>query len=105
MNRELGFCSIRRLQLPPREFQTISQHLHAGSRTGHDATQQAESRPVMDALLALRAGLRGHDFPREVQHLIKEHGVGRPSSWKSPRPRAWRKGIFAIHFKTSPRRR
>jgi hypothetical protein len=60
-----------------RSFQTIPQHLHSRRRAGHDAAKQTERSPVMDALLAFRAGFRDHKLPREVQHLVKEHGVGR----------------------------
>ena len=31
----------------------------------------------MDALLAFWPGLRGHNFSCEIQHLVKEHSVGR----------------------------
>ena len=32
----------------------------------------------MDTLFALRAGLCGHNLSREIQHLVKEHGIGWP---------------------------
>ena len=51
------------------------QHLHAGVGAGHDAAQEGEGGPVLDALLSFAGGIGNDELAGEVDDVAEEVGV------------------------------
>ena len=58
-------------------IEAVAQHLCPGRRTGHNAAQQAERGPVVDALFAFGCAIGGDELACEVERIVEELAIGR----------------------------